>query len=253
MKKLIAFVLALACVLGLVSCNTENIKETPSDNTSIETPKNEGRSAGTSADDDAVEVPKGDIITDIAYPNLNIRTLKSLVERFGADLTWTHFDTYCSEDVGSGLYILRYPVGMDYSLLIGGEHMDAPPMYIRLVSEYDTEMYIDIRTNSIDDFINSAPKTARFSYDEVLKTYKKKKPGVKYDGFNNTSRVALESINDVIEQAENERTINYTIVNVSYDSSACIWAVLFWSGTPGGGQTVYMDYYGLTNLIVYGE
>lgn len=204
-------------------------------------------------DDDAVEVPKGDIITDVYTPNLNMRTLKSLVDRYGEDLTWDEFDTYYSENIGSGLYILRYPIGMDYSLLIGGGSMDCPPMYIRLVSEYDTEVYIDVRTDSIDDFVNSAPKTEDFSYDEILKTYKENDPGVKCDGFNNTSRVALERISDVIKQAENECTINYTVVNVSYDSNAYVWEVLFWSGTPGGGQTVYMDCFGVTNLIVYGE
>ena len=252
MKKLCALVLALVCTLSLFGCSTENINQPPPDNTSIEIPKKEDHPVGTPAND-AVEVPTGDTITDVATPNLNIRTLRSLVDRFGEDLTWDVFDTYYSEDIGSGLYILRYPISMDYSLMIGGERMDTPPMYIRLVSEYDTEMYIDIRTDSIDDFINSAPKTGCFSYGEVLKTCKENEPGVKFDNFNNTSKVALERISDVIKQAQNECTINYTVVNVSYDSNARIWEVLFWSGTPGGGQSVYMDRYGVTSLIVYGE
>ena len=75
-------------------------------------------------------------VTDVATPNLNMLTLKDLVERDGVNLTWADFASYYSEDVGSGLYILRYPVGMDYCLLIGGVSTEETPMYIRLVSEY---------------------------------------------------------------------------------------------------------------------
>ena len=155
MKKLIALVLALVCVLGLVGCSTENRKETQLGNTSIETPEKEGETDKTLIDDDAVELPTGDVVTDVAVPNLTMRTLKSLVERYGEDMTWSTFDTYYSEDIGSGLYILRYPIDTDYSLWIGGAGEGEPPMYIRLVSEHDTDNYIDIRTESIDDFIGN--------------------------------------------------------------------------------------------------
>lgn len=118
-------------------------------------PLTEGQSGETPMDNDSVEVPVGDIITDVATPNLNMRTLKSLVDRYGGDLTWSTFDAYYSEDVGSGLYALRYPIDEDYYLLISGGSVSDPPMYIHLVSEHDANSYIDIRTESIDDFINN--------------------------------------------------------------------------------------------------
>lgn len=214
---------------------------------------NEETGFNSAATGDVIDTPTDDIITDMAYPNLNLETLKDIVESAGSNLTWADFSPYYNEEIGSGLYILRYPIDMDYCLMIGGGSMDTSPMYIRLASEYDSENYIDVRTDNIDDFVNTTPKTTSFSYDEVLKTYQENDPGVKYDGFSNTSRTAIENINDVIEQAKNECTVSYTMVNASYDSNNRMWAVLFWSGTPGGGQTVYMDCYGVTSLVVYGE
>lgn len=107
------------------------------------------------SDDDAVDMTTVDLATDVTSSNLTMRTLKALVERYGEDLTWSSFESYASEDIGSGLYILRYPIDDNYSLWIGGAGMDESPMYIRLVSEQDTDNYIDVRTESIDDFINN--------------------------------------------------------------------------------------------------
>ena len=155
MKKLMALVFALVCVLALVGCSTESDKETQLGNDVIETPEKEGQTDETLIDDDAVDYPTEDIATDLATTNLTIRTLKALVDRYGEDLSWSNFNTYYSEDVGSGLYILRYPIDTDYCLLIGGASMDEEPMYIRLVSEHNTDIYIDVRTDSIDDFLNN--------------------------------------------------------------------------------------------------
>lgn len=202
---------------------------------------------------DHEEVTK-DTVTDIVSPNLNLATLKDLAARCGENLTWTDFDPYYSEDIGSGLYIRRYPINMDYCLLVGGGSMELPPMYIRLVSEYDTDNYIDVRTDNIDDFINNTPQTGSFSYEEVLKTYQENDPGVKYSGFRNTSRAAIETINDAIEQAKRECTIEYDALDVSYDSTAYVWQIVFsTAGMLGGDQSVYMDSYGVTCLVVYGE
>ena len=94
-----------------------------------------------------------DTITDIAEPNLTMLTLKDLVERDGEKLTWTDFVSYYCEDISNDLFILRYPINNDYYLLIGGESMEQLPIYIRLVSEHDTNNYIDVRTDNIGDFI----------------------------------------------------------------------------------------------------
>lgn len=160
MRKYIALLLALVCVLGLVGCSTENNKETQLDDTSVETPEKEGETDKTLIDDDAVDNPTEDIVTDIATPNLTMRTLKSLVDRYGEDLTWATFDTYYSEEVTSGLYTRSYPIDTEYSLLIIGD-TDKSPTAILLVSAHNPDS-IDIRTNSIDDFIKD-----KYTYEEL--------------------------------------------------------------------------------------
>ena len=86
---------------------------------------------------------------------LNMATLISLVETYGNDVTWDTFAPFYCEEIGSGLYILRYPIeNMDYSLMIGGSSPVSSPMYVRLVSD-NGGGYIDIRTDSIEDFISS--------------------------------------------------------------------------------------------------
>ena len=156
MKKLIALVLALVCVLSLFGCSTENNKETQLGDTSIETPEKEGETNKTIIDDDAVDTPTEDIVTDIATPNLTMRTLKSLVDRYGEDLTWDTFDTYYYEAVTSGLYTRSYPIDTEYSLLIIGD-TDKSPTAILLMSAQNPNG-IDIRTNSIDEFIKETSK-----------------------------------------------------------------------------------------------
>lgn len=104
------------------------------------------------------------------------------------------------------------------------------------------------------DFINSTPQVAEFSYAEVLETYHENDPGVKNSGFHNASMVAIETLSDVLRLAKNECTVEYDTVDISYDSTACVWQVVFYkSGTVGGDQTVYMDCTGATCLVVYGE
>lgn len=160
MRKYTVLVLALVCVLGLFGCSTENNKETQLGNTSIETPEKEGETDKTLIDDDAVDNPTEDIVTDIATPNLTMRTLKSLVDRYGEDLTWDTFDTYYCEEITSGLYTRSYPIDTEYSLLIIGD-TDKTPTAILLTSAHSDNV-IDIRTNSIDDFING-----KYNYEEL--------------------------------------------------------------------------------------
>lgn len=106
------------------------------------------------------EVSTKDIITDVATPNLNMQTLKDLVKQHGENLTWSHFDSYYSESVTQGLYTRSYPIDTEYSLLIIGD-TDNSPTAILLVSAQNPNG-IDIRTNSIDDFING-----KYTYEEL--------------------------------------------------------------------------------------
>lgn len=82
-------------------------------------------------------------------------TLDKVIELAGKgdDLTWSDFEQYKSKEIGSGLYILHYNIDENYYLLVGGTP-DKKPTYIRLVSAQDDTKYIDIRTESIKDFIS---------------------------------------------------------------------------------------------------
>ena len=93
-----------------------------------------------------------------------------------------------------------------------------------------------------------------FSYEEVLQMWGKSDPGVKTDGFQNTSEAVIATPQQVIERAQNECTIEYSATSVAYDSATDIWRVSFFTKeSAGGGQEVYLDGNGLTTLIIYGE
>lgn len=90
----------------------------------------------------------------ISIPNLNMPTLQSLVDMYGESLTWDNFASYYYVEESDGdMHILRYPIGEEYSLVIGGVSEEEPPAYIHLVWERSPDVYIDVRTESIDDFI----------------------------------------------------------------------------------------------------
>lgn len=75
----------------------------------------------------------------------------------GEKLTWSDFEQYAYEDIGSGLYIYRYDIDSNFELRIGGSPPDAP-MYIRLVLKANTDQYIDIRTDDVKGFIEANKK-----------------------------------------------------------------------------------------------
>ena len=85
----------------------------------------------------------------------------------GSALSWDDFEQYEYEDTGSGLLIYLYDIDEKYCLIIGGSNTASPPMYIRLVrksedSEFiDDGVYIDIRSESVDDFTNGRKKQNR--------------------------------------------------------------------------------------------
>lgn len=84
--------------------------------------------------------------------SLTLDDVKKLAEK-GEDLTWSDFEQYKGTPIGSGMYILLYSIDENYELRVGGTP-EKKPMNIRLVSTQDDTNYIDIRTDSIDAFIN---------------------------------------------------------------------------------------------------
>lgn len=120
MKKMIAIALSLAFVLAFAGCAATNSGEN----------------------------------------KLTLEKVKELAEK-GENLSWSDFEQYDHKDVGSGMYVYSYDIDKNFCLFIGGPNPQDDPLYIRLIHKgengelVDNGEYIDIRTESIDDFINS--------------------------------------------------------------------------------------------------
>lgn len=107
-----------------------------------------------SGDDKRIDI-RYDSIDDFldSNPQITLTTdkIKELAKK-GDDLTWSDFDGYTFTEGGSGLYIRTYRVEGGYSLNIGGGSPYEKPMYINLSGNGKGK--IDIRYDSIDDFLN---------------------------------------------------------------------------------------------------
>lgn len=87
------------------------------------------------------------------FGNENFLTLNELklIAQKGDAISWDDFAPYNGQDIGFGLYIMHYPMEPPYFVRVGGVPGE-PPMYVHLGST-ETEQYIDIRKESIDEFI----------------------------------------------------------------------------------------------------
>lgn len=90
---------------------------------------------------------------DDVSSGLTIEKIRALSGK-GKELSWSDFEQYPHEDIGSGLYIFRYDVDENYYLSVGGGSLESSPEYILLVSKADENVSVDIRTGDIDEFIN---------------------------------------------------------------------------------------------------
>ncbi len=105
-----------------------------------------------------------------------------------------------------------------------------------------------------DEYLLDTPWVQSFSYENVLKYYPINTPGAKHRGFINTEYSPISTSKEAIELAENERTLEYDQISVSYDFNNDIWAVDFGtSNLLGGNQTVFINGDGKTILCIYGE
>ena len=93
-------------------------------------------------------------LSSIAHFSLSIDDLKNMVDRYGEGLTWSNFDRYYSYKSSSGQKTL-YPIDDNYALLISGDDTTSSPENVHLV--YKGNMYnrIDVRYESIDEFVNA--------------------------------------------------------------------------------------------------
>lgn len=90
---------------------------------------------------------------------LTLAFIKELSQK-GDALTWSDFENYNGTEVGSGLYILHYPVEDGYYILIGGGSTKENPFYIRLVEQENPDNFIDIRTDDLEAFLNKSQTAA---------------------------------------------------------------------------------------------
>lgn len=84
---------------------------------------------------------------------LTLDDIKALVNKKGEELMYDDFKDFVQLEVGSGMFIFRYPIDNDFYLLLGTQNQNEKPMYIRLMTYENRDNYIDIRTEDIDKFI----------------------------------------------------------------------------------------------------
>ena len=92
---------------------------------------------------------------------LQLYDIQKLVTEKGEKLTWEDFEKYQYEEIGSGMYIRKYPVGSEneHILLIKGKDLSKEPEGIRLyllgdgVLDIETDKNIDIRYDDLEQFL----------------------------------------------------------------------------------------------------
>lgn len=84
---------------------------------------------------------------------LTLDDIKALVNKKGEELMYDDFKDFVQLEVGSGMFIFRYPIDNDFYLLLETQNQNEKPMYIRLMTYENRDNYIDIRTEDIDKFI----------------------------------------------------------------------------------------------------
>lgn len=94
------------------------------------------------------------MLSSIAHFSLSLDDLKVMVERYGENLTWSNFDRYYSYKTSSDQKTL-YAIDNNYDLLISGDSTTSSPDYICLVYKGNMDDRIDVRYESIDEFVNA--------------------------------------------------------------------------------------------------
>lgn len=92
------------------------------------------------------------IIIEGGTKQLTIDIVKELAQK-GENLVVEDFKEYIGNDIGSGLYIMEYPIDERFELLVGSSTTSGKPLYV-LLKNIKTEKGIDIRSKDIDKFIN---------------------------------------------------------------------------------------------------
>lgn len=102
------------------------------------------------------------------YLNGTPLTLDKLLEICSGDcskLSWSDFEQFKSEEVGSGLHILQYIIEDKYSLAIGGVPYEEP-MYMRF-GTIGQGVFMDIRDGGLEEYIAAYPFKEPLTLDKL--------------------------------------------------------------------------------------
>lgn len=91
---------------------------------------------------------------------LTMEKLKALVSAKGKELTWSDFEQFEGQDIGSGLYIMEYPIDAAFRLVVGGVPNEKP-WYIRLIYNVDESVF-SITDNGADGFEEFVEKAGSY-------------------------------------------------------------------------------------------
>lgn len=107
-----------------------------------------------------VFIIKTDAVLSSIKANRDTLTIEKLIElsKMGDRLSWGDFAAFYGNEIGSGLYIIEYPIDDTFSVLIGGASPDEEPMYILLksIDANNIEKSLDVRKGDIKDFIKES-------------------------------------------------------------------------------------------------
>ena len=91
-----------------------------------------------------------------------------------------------------------------------------------------------------------------FSYEDDLAYFEQH--GAQFAGFVNVKPQKVKNVEQAIELAKKEVTVEYNALNYAYDADAGVYRVCFYTKDwIGGNQDVYISDTGLTQFIAYGE
>ena len=131
--------------------------------------------------------PTPGVVFVVTETNLTMEAVLELAKK-GENLTWKDLQSYNGQDIGSGVCIMRYPIDGVYVLQVYADRPDAPIKAANLGIR-DTNLYVDIRTGDVTEFLREYGEIARdiMIRDAILAANKKEYP----DGLVNAAAVYI--------------------------------------------------------------
>ena len=137
--EVILVIITIVAYFGYVKVNSH-------DHTHYSMPPHTGTAAG-------IETADIDILFDSTSGTKQL-TLDDVIRLSskGEDLVWEDLSDFKGFETGSGLYIMKYNIDDDFSLVVGGTAATGKPMYAYLT--YGDGEHVDIMTEDAEVFIS---------------------------------------------------------------------------------------------------